>query len=412
MNVCILGLGQRWLLRMLRTASRTMYASSLIAARLLVRCWAFALSTSPLDSASHAFSREYSYVGGHYANITVDGSTSQYMVGQIYVEKLTPPTVTQTHPIIFIPGAGQTGANFLHTPDGRPGWAHFFLSHGYVVYMTDQPERGRSPWLPGNGQVAAQPTDAIESLFTAPQDFHLWPQARLHTQWPGTGRVGDPVFDAFYASQVQLQTDRLISEENNAAAYTALVDHLDEELYLITHSQAGAYGWRVGDARPELVRKIVALEPSGPPFLNAFPFSGRERTWGITDLEVVYEPPAGPNGSELNTVTMPAPPGSDLIKCILQADPPKKLVNLAQVAVLIVTSEASFHAPYDYCTVEYLRQAGVAADFLDLPTVGIKGNGHMMFMERNSLEIAHEILGWLEEASHREELANGSGDLV
>ena len=26
-----------------------------------------------------------------------------------------------------------TGANFLNTPDGRPGWADYFLSQGYEV---------------------------------------------------------------------------------------------------------------------------------------------------------------------------------------------------------------------------------------------------------------------------------------
>jgi hypothetical protein len=28
------------------------------------------------------------------------------------------------------------------------------------------------------------------------------PQARMHTQWPGTGRAGDPIVDQFHASQV------------------------------------------------------------------------------------------------------------------------------------------------------------------------------------------------------------------
>jgi len=27
--------------------------------------------------------------------------------------------------------------------------------------------------------------EIIEQRFTAPADFNLWPQAALHTQWPG-----------------------------------------------------------------------------------------------------------------------------------------------------------------------------------------------------------------------------------
>ena len=359
---------------------------------ILALCYAAAYSTA----TSVSYTRYYFYVGGHYVQVTSGNTTSQYMTGQIYVEKLTPAHVTKPVPIIFIAGAGQTGTNFLHTPDGREGWAHYFLSQGYVVYLSDQPERGRSFWLPGNGEMVADATSDIESLFTASQDFDLWPQASLHTQWPGTGRVGDPVFDAFFASQVQLQGDRLISEANNAAAYTALVDHLNQSVYLLTHSQAGSYGWRVGDARPNLVKKIVALEPSGPPFVNLFPFTGRERTWGITDLEVEYSPSAGPNASYLSTVVQSAPPNSNLSDCLLQADPPKQLINLAKVPILVVTSASSFHAPYDYCTVDYLRQAGVATDFLDLPKAGFLGNGHMIFMELNNLAIAKWILGWIE----------------
>lgn len=84
--------------------------------------------------------------------------------------------------------------------------------------------------------------DFVSNIFTdGANNGNQWPQAKLHTQWPGTGRIGDKTFDNFYRSQVQLQTDRFISEEQNAQAYAALVDVVGEN-YLITHSQAGAYG--------------------------------------------------------------------------------------------------------------------------------------------------------------------------
>lgn len=82
----------------------------------------------------------------------------------------------------------------------------------------------------------------VSDIFTDSQhNGNQWPQAKLHTQWPGTGRKGDPIFDDFYRSQVQLQTDRFVSEEQNAQAYSALVD-LVGECVVISHSQAGAYG--------------------------------------------------------------------------------------------------------------------------------------------------------------------------
>lgn len=53
--------------------------------------------------------------------------------------------------------------------------------------------------------------------------------------------MGDPTFDAFYKSQMQFQIDPLIGEEQNAQAYSALVD-LVGDCFVISHSQAGAYG--------------------------------------------------------------------------------------------------------------------------------------------------------------------------
>ena len=58
---------------------------------------------------------------------------------------------------------------------------------------------------------------------------------------------------------------------------------------------------------------------------------------------------------------------------------------------MILTSEASFRATYDHCTSNFLTQAGVPNTHLRLERVGIHGNGHMMMLEKNNLEIAGVI---------------------
>jgi hypothetical protein len=104
---------------------------------------------------------------------------------------------------VIIPGAAQTATNFNGTPDGREGWAQLFLRRGYAVYIVEQPGRGRSGYQPESDGPQAYPNvKNVEDRFTAPERAMLWPQARLHTQWPGTGVAGDPIFDQFYASQV------------------------------------------------------------------------------------------------------------------------------------------------------------------------------------------------------------------
>src|SRR5215469_2590086 len=101
-------------------------------------------------SDSRVFStREYFYVGGKYTG----AAGEEVMSGQMYVEVLRPQRVTRKYPLLFLHGLSQTATNWLGTPDGREGWADYFLSQGYVVYLVDQPARGRSAWHPSDGAL-------------------------------------------------------------------------------------------------------------------------------------------------------------------------------------------------------------------------------------------------------------------
>ena len=62
----------------------------------------------------------------------------------------------------------------------------------------------------------------------------------------------------------------------------------------------------------------------------------------------------------------------------------------------MVTGEASFHAPFEHCTIKYLEQAGLHPTWLDLAKEGVHGNGHMMMLEKNNLQIADLIVKWLD----------------
>lgn len=50
---------------------------------------------------------------------------------------------------------------------------------------------------------------------------------------------------------------------------------------------------------------------------------------------------------------------------------------------------------YDHCTAKYLAQAGVPKTFVQLADVGIRGNGHMLMLEKNNLEIERFIEQWI-----------------
>ncbi|PPQ74325.1 hypothetical protein CVT24_000427 [Panaeolus cyanescens] len=340
--------------------------------------------------------RDFFYVGGHYQQ--TDAQSASIMVGQIYVEHLTPLKVTRPYPIVILPGSCLTGAHFLNTPDGGPGWADYFLSEGYEVYLVDLPSRGRSPWHPEqDGPRFVFDSKFAQEMFTATQITKKWPQAGLLTQWPGNGTKGDAIFDAFYASISPSLTSGKELAQKTTDGVVALLDKLPGPCILLTHSQSGQFGWSIADRRPSQVKGIIAIEPGGPPFISVSfpPFGSVVRPFGMTEIPVEFDPPCDPTSA--TPIPMHTGPEIDGFACTLQASPARKLKNLVNIPVLMVTAEASYHAQYDWCSAQFLKQAGVQVDHVQLSSVGIRGNGHLMYMEKNSNQIAAEVLQkWLE----------------
>src|SRR5207249_11801915 len=85
----------------------------------------------------------------------------------------------------------------------------------------------------------------------------------------------------------------------------------------------------------------------------------------------------------------------DMSKCWLKNSQGRQLPKLQKITIVIMTAEASYHAPYDQCTVKYQEQAGVHPTWIKLADIGIHGNGHMMMLEKNNLDIAAVISTWL-----------------
>ncbi len=358
----------------------------------------FALAAAAFAATRPVVTQDWFYVGGHY----IDVPAGQVMTGQMYTQVFTPRKVAHRYPIVLIHGGGGTGATYEKTADGRPGWAYDYAARGFRVYVIDQPARGRSLQdVSVDGPVVRDTVKSLEQRLTIPESFDLWPQAKLHTQWPGTGRPGDKYFDAFIATRVTSLKDNATMEELTTHSVVALLDKIGPAI-VQTHSQAGTYGWRIADARPKLVKALIQVEPNGPPYkeTNAIgppDYFGPEtvgRPWGLTGGPLTYSPPVT-DPAELSFVQQPQPDRPDLVRCWSQAAPAHQLPVLATVTILIVTSEASYHAPYDHCTSRYLTQAGVKHDWIRLAAKGIHGNAHDMMLEKNSAAISAVMANWL-----------------
>ncbi len=316
----------------------------------------------------------------------------------MYVEVLVPKKITHAWPLVLFHGAAQTATNWLGTPDGRKGWADYFVEQGYVVYMVDQPARGRSQYVPKvNGDLMNFSAEVEQFQFTDPEEKGTWPQAKLHTQWPGDGpgkgKKGDPVFEAFYRTQVASLASNIETQQLVQKASVALLDKIGPAI-IVTHSQAGPFTWLIADARPKLVKGLIAIEPSGPPFQNTVTSNAKARAWGVADIALTYAP-AVTDPAQISIVQQAEPDKPGTFRCILQAEPARQLPNLAGIPTVIITAPASYHSVYDNCTSKYLTQAGVKNELIYLDQRGILGNGHMMMLEKNNLEIAALLDKWI-----------------
>jgi pimeloyl-ACP methyl ester carboxylesterase len=381
---------------------RAFYAAcTLLAAGI---CWTaptHAQERGPLVLAKSS----YFFVGSKI-DPSVEGSAP---VGQMYVEYMIPQRLRHRYPVVMVHGGSQTGTNFTGTPDRREGWAHYFVRRGYAVYVVDGVARGRSAhWSQVHGPVQPSRINQVEQRFVAPERFKQWPQAHLHTQWPGEGKPGDPAFDQFYAAQFPSIADFAKQQEINPPALIALLEKIGPAI-LLTHSQSGAFAWPIVDQRPDLVKANVAVEPNGPP-VHEVEFKGapewfgdnpREKLSGLGEVPLTYDPPIG-GDAKLEFVRQEKADKPDVVRCWLQKEPARKLPNVAKVPTLIVMSEASYHAAYDHCTVAYLTQAGVKNTFIRLADVGIHGNNHMMMLEKNNMAIARVMAEWVERTLPRE----------
>ncbi len=392
----------------MRTSVATFFAlaSILFASQLGVSAqdgsYSMPLKMVPTFSTENIARQGHFYVGGKW-----EGEPGkQRMRGAMYVEVWVPKKIRHPYPVLFVQaGGGQTSIGLLQTPDGRPGWAYDFVNQGYTIYMMDFPGRGRSAFIPGlDGEVIPPRTgELMEQVWTGgappPTPQRSWPQSSKYTQWPSDapnkGQIGDPVFDYFAKTELNFPSGDDM-EPLAAEDLVQLVDQIGKPVVLLLHSRLATSGWLLADARPKMIKAIIAAEPWGPPIQNAeLDARGPGHIWGLTNFPMHYDPPIK-DASELQTVQEAKADGPGLVPCWIQKEPAHKLINLEGIPVLNVSAEASYHRPYARCVAKWLNQAGVKTEYVRLEDVGLPGNGHQMMSEKNSAGIAKFFMQWLD----------------
>jgi len=176
---------------------------------------------------------------------------------QMYVERWIPAQVRHPYAIVLVHGGYGQGSEWISTPDGRRGWASLFLEQGYKVYVVDRPGQGRNPYQP-----------FVHGLFDreAPV-FERVAKTVAGPQWPGAGDANDPAVAQYVAAMGQPMGNNPQTQNVWRTRGAMLLDDIGPAV-LVTHGDGVVFARVTAQARPDLVKGIAAVEPSGTDRLN------------------------------------------------------------------------------------------------------------------------------------------------
>ena len=330
--------------------------------------------------------------------LTVPIADQYYLVGQAYVEYFIPQNLRKgrkTLPIVMVPGGNLVGVHFLTTPDGREGWADFFLRRGFPVYIVDVPGRGRAGYIPdafnnvrAGNDVAGPARTSQPNLGTFDSAAWLeWNTGPLPNPDPAPGphdptcigndargNPGDPVvycngdrMPALDAEGYKHWLGALMPQGPvQGGANPGLIAVMDKvkqahgtPAIYIGHSAGGSTGGGLANNNPELFRAVIAIEPAQNCNIGAVPITG------------------------LNTVPTLSIHG---INQVGRANTPDCLARYA--AINAAGGDAT------YLSLPTLPASPI---FDQIPQVGIWGNDHIMMWNDNSDELAQILLDWIEQ---------------
>jgi len=263
--------------------------------------------TSPETSPQSEQQNDDSPTFGNFYVGNANTSSSTVIDGRAEVVYTRPDTATDKSPVVMVPGLGLSPYIYRTTPDGRRGWVEYFAEAGHPVYVFNPPRNVDSGGL---DTAALQNSDSAS--------LSRWSIDRAWPTWGFGPEVGDPYEDVRYPVE---SVDQLVAsfpayvstggggggrqsggqtggrggDQNSTpadstetaagtqtgsttgggggsrfappqetAALEALLNRVGPAVLLV-HSAGGSSGFTVAQAAPDLVERIVAVEPVGAP---------------------------------------------------------------------------------------------------------------------------------------------------
>lgn len=289
---------------------------------------------------------------------------------------------SRTLPIVMWHGIGQSGRSFESTPDGREGFQALLPRRDWSVYIVDQPRRGRAGRTQAKYSGAEIPTTASEAgvwnafrngVWELPGKPGLW----TDTQFPTSGSS----INQFFRQQTPSTSDEPSTAEFRlwmGETFAKLFDQIGDGI-LLTHSNSGQYGWETAMSSDH-VKAIVAFEPGGCAFPNEEPPSAVAIGNSLA-------------GERLEPRMVPMSRWNKLTKIPIViifgdhiADQSSHIFN---VDVWRIARERARQF------VDLINHHGGDATLIELPKLGIHGNTHAAFSDRNNLQVLDIVSDWL-----------------
>ena len=327
-----------------------------------------ALLSAPALAGGEAGELAMRDVGSRFIGYTTAAGENDSLdvLNAMFVQYLLPAERRHDYPVVFIHGGGGQGTDWTETPDGRDGWVDYFVADGWDVYVIDRPGHGRSQSNRscGDGTVGVGNTAFISVLATSDE-----------TVWPG----GEPTpkNPAVIAWTAGSATAPYCGNDVAARTISALLDEIGPAI-LFAHSAGGGSTYRVPDLNAENVVGILAFEAAGSqPVAPGF---------------------GGGAPAIADWVTEPALPSDfgavDNDGCLMQGANPSRLVNFADIPVVLAGSEMGLNVTREglACQAAVWRQAGVDASFVYLPDRGLHGGGHFAMAQLDNAEYARVFI--------------------
>lgn len=319
-----------------------------------------------------------SFVAGGTIKPREKGNSEQrILANHAYVEYFIPNDHADTRPPIILTH-NYFGANaWLTNVDGKEGWAQFFVRQGFPVFIIDPPGTGRAGFDPDSIDQNASVIDGafpVDQGFWPGQDTSAWTAWNMGPEWAVTGDgtvQGNqmPTYDEAQRRLLSTLTPNLPVPEtvldDTFIDVLEAVNRMTGPAIFIAWSMGGGMGQRLALRRPELFSGLVLLDG----------YSGERRF------------PEPGNWFDNGAI----------------ADSKKLAVILSEekISVLNLNSAAGHYSntgnarKLGMTLVDQIIECGGSADDIWLPDVGIHGNGHMMFFERNSDQVAGVVADWI-----------------